>query len=173
LFVSHAKADLAATEDAAKKIHDFTVTDTTGKAFFDATSLEAGKPLAEQLTEDTSRGVMVVVRSDAYSSRDWCQRELLQAKKCGLPTLTVELLKKGELRSSPYGGNSPSLVWDGDPANVVSRAMVEWLRKTFFTLEANRIKQAPACPRTPPSWPGRQSCWTWHRDRWRSRGRGS
>jgi hypothetical protein len=146
LFVSHAKADLAATEDAAKKIHDYVATDSTGSAFFDKVKLKAGKPLADQLKENTSRGVMVVVRSDAYSSRDWCQKELLQAKKCGLPTLTVELLKKGELRSSPYAGNGPSMVWDGDPVKVASRAMGEWLRRAFFTLEANRVKTAAGLP---------------------------
>ena len=75
----------------------------------------------------------------AYGSRAWCQRELLRAKLHGVPTLTVEVLKKGELRSFSYGGNSPSVVWDTNPARAVSQAMVEWLRAAYFRKEAARI----------------------------------
>ncbi len=146
LFISHAKADLEATGDAAKLIHSFVVSDTTGKAFFDATELKPGESLTEQIDEGVKRGVLVAVRGDAYSSRVWCQRELIVAKLNGLPTLSVEVLRRGELRSSPYGGNSPSFVWDGNPARIVSRAMVEWLRSEFFKKEAERIKQAAGLP---------------------------
>ena len=146
LFVSHAKADLATTDEAARKIHEFVVTDTTGRAFFDANELRPGESLDEQLDKAVSHGVLVAVRGDAYSSRVWCQRELLLAKLNGLPTLTVEILRRGELRSSPYGGNTPSLVWDGNPSRVVSQAMVEWLRSEHFKREAARIKEAAHLP---------------------------
>jgi hypothetical protein len=146
LFVSHAKADVNATDDAAKKIHDYVVTDSTGKAFFDTTDLHPGESLDEQLDDAVRRGVFIAVRGDAYSSRVWCQRELLTAKLHKLPTLTVEVLRKGELRSSPYGGNSPSMLWDGNPAKVVSRAMIEWLRAAYFAREAARIVQVAGLP---------------------------
>ena len=112
LFISHAKADLAATDEAAKKIHAFVTNDTTGKAFFDANDLRPGESLDEQLDTAVTRGVLISVRGDAYSSRVWCQREVLLAKLNGMPTLSVEILRRGELRSSPYCGNSPSMVWE-------------------------------------------------------------
>lgn len=146
LFISHAKADLAATEDAATKIHDYVVTDGTGKAFFDATGLHAGESTGGQLDEAAGNGVLVSIRGDSYGSRAWCQRELLRAKLRGVPTLTVEVLRKGELRSFPYGGNSPSVVWDKNPATVVSQAMVEWLRTAYFRREAARIIDAADLP---------------------------
>ncbi len=139
LFVSHAKADIEATDAAAKRIHDYVVTDGTGSAFFDAVDLHAGESLEDQLDDAVQAGVLVVVRSDSYSSRAWCQRELLRAKLHELPTLTVEILHYGEYRSSPYAGNSPSIVWNGDPAVIGSRAMVEWLRAAFFRLDAKRV----------------------------------
>ena len=89
---------------------------------------------------------MISVRGDAYSSRVWCQREVLLAKLHGMPTLSVEILHKGELRSSPYCGNSPSVVWDGNPWKVASQAMVEWLRAEFFRREARRIIEAADLP---------------------------
>ncbi len=146
IFVSHAKADLAATDEAARKIHSFVVSDTTGRAFFDANDLHAGESLSGQLDAAVSRGVFVAVRGDAYSARVWCQRELLLAKLHGLPTLSVEILRRGERRSSPYGGNSPSVVWDGNPARIVTQAMVEWLRSEYFRREAKRISEAAGLP---------------------------
>ncbi|MFT5528101.1 MAG: hypothetical protein ACI9HK_006089, partial [Pirellulaceae bacterium] len=146
LFVSHAKADLKATDSAAKTIHDYVVTEGTGSAFFDATDLRPGESLGGQLDIAVGRGVVISVRGDAYSSRVWCQRELLQAKQQGVPTLTVEILSKGEQRSSPYAGNGPCLVWDNNPAPIVSRAIVEWLRAAHFRLEAPRIIEAANLP---------------------------
>ena len=150
LFISHAKADLEATGAAAKKIHDHVVTDGTGRAFFDATDLHAGESLTGQLTGALDKGVLIAVRGDAYSSRVWCQQELLVAKLNGLPTLTVEVLSEGELRSSPYSGNSPSIVWvkgqDHNPARVATQAMIEWLRAEFFRREADRIKRVANLP---------------------------
>jgi len=146
LFVSHAKADLPATGAAAKRIYDYVVTDSTGAAFFDTRDLRPGESLEDQLAEAVTHGVLVVVRGDAYSSRAWCQRELLRAKQQELPTLTVELLRQGEQRSSPYLGNGPSVVWDGNPAPIASRAMVEWLRAVFFRREAERLCRAADLP---------------------------
>ena len=146
LFVSHAKADLAASNDAAKKIHEFIVTDTTGQSFFDATDLRPGESLSDQLDNAVRDGVFVAVRGDAYSSRVWCQRELLTAKRHELPALTVEVMKKGEQRSSPYGGNGPSVVWDGNAATVASRAMIEWLRSAYFRQEARRLAKVAGLP---------------------------
>ena len=147
LFISHAKADLSATGEAAKKIHDFVVRDTTGQAFFDVNDLRPGESLERQLDRAVSRGVLIAVRGDAYSSRVWCQQELLLAKLQGMPTLNVEVLRRGELRSSPYGGNSPSLVWDDNPSRIVSQAMIEWLRSEFFRREAARIIEAANLPK--------------------------
>lgn len=146
LFVSHAKADLTATDAAAKRIHDYVVTDSTGRAFFDTVDLHAGESLEGQLDDAVQVGVLIVVHTDSYSSRTWCQRELLRAKLHELPTLTVEILHQGEHRSFPYAGNSPSIVWNGDPAAIASRAMVEWLRATFFRLDAKRVAEVAQLP---------------------------
>ncbi len=143
LFISHAKKDLDATGRAAEKIHHHVSTDTTGSAFFDKVSLLAGEPLAEQIDLHSAKGVFLMVRGDSYSSRAYCEREQLNAKRARLPFLTLELLRDGERRSLPYAGNAPSVVWDEDSAHaaaqVVRRAMVEGLRDAFFRREAERV----------------------------------
>jgi hypothetical protein len=150
-FVSHAKLDLGPTDDAATSISNYVATNTTAKSFFDTKDLYAGASLEGQLDAALGAGVLIVVRGDAYNSRVWCQRELLRAKRNKLPTLTVEILRKGEPRSSPYGGNGPCMVWSGDAAAVASRAMVEWLRTAYFNKEAERIKAAADLPKGMPT----------------------
>ena len=159
LFISHAKTDLPSTKQAATAISDFTKTNSTAQAFYDTTDLQPGHRLDEQLQAAASEGVFLAVRSDKYSSRSWCQQELLSAKRASVPTLSVEVLRSGEARSYPYAGNGPTVVWrEGvEPAEnalrVTLRALVEWLRARYFVLEAARLaKDIPASsilPRAP------------------------
>ena len=147
LFISHAKADLSKTGRVAQKINQHVTRESTGQAFYDASCLLPGDSVHEQLDNAIRGGVFVAVRSDSYSSRDWCQRELLAAKRQGLPTLTVEVIQRGDPRLSAYGGNGPSVLWEGDAAGVASRAMAEWVRAQFFQREAERISTAARLPK--------------------------
>jgi len=146
LFISHAKADLEVTQNAAESIRDYVARDSTAGTFFDANDLGAGKPLRKQISSALTSGVFVAIRSDSYSSRDWCLDELLTAKRNRLATLTVEVLASGEALSSPYGGNSPTLVWNKNPQTVVSRALVECLHAAHFQAEKQRIIDAAGLP---------------------------
>jgi CHAT domain-containing protein len=145
LFISHAKADLDGTGRAAEEFLKHAVTETTAMAFFDKVSLLPGEDLDRQVDEGAAKGVFVAVRGDRYSSRAWCRRELLVAKRAGLPTLTVEVLSAGESRSAAYGGNGPSVVWDRTAkpqdaaAQVLTLAMVAAVRHRFFLAEASRV----------------------------------
>jgi hypothetical protein len=149
LFVSHAKSDLVPSRQAAEKIAEFAKTSATAQAFFDRTDLFTGESLNDQIDFAVSRGAFVAVRGDTYSSRIWCQKELLEAKRNRLPTLTVEVLQRGERRSLAYGGNSPTIVWDrdrDDPGKVVARAMVEYVRAMHFRKEGKRAARAAGLP---------------------------
>jgi hypothetical protein len=151
LFISHAKVDLPASGKAAEEIQRHVETETTGKAFFDKVSILAGDSLTEQIDQAASQGVFVAIRTDMYSSRVWCRRELLKAKERQVPTLTVEALSSGEARSAAYGGNGPTVVWDRTAhaaARVMTLAMVEAVRHLFFHREAARIIKATDLPET-------------------------
>lgn len=153
LFISHAKADLASTEAAAKQIAEFANNKSTWPAFFDQIKLLAGTSLAKQLRENLMHGVFVAMRGDSYSSRIWCQHELLIAKENQLPTLTVEMLTRGEHRSLAYGGNSATLVWDKDntsdknSGDVIAKAIVAWIAAQNFKSEGRRICQLARLPK--------------------------
>ncbi|HEX2671712.1 MAG TPA: hypothetical protein VHM25_12610, partial [Polyangiaceae bacterium] len=139
MFISHANADLESTKEAARQIRDFSKANPSADALYDVKDLEAAGKLDPNSKIESDEGIFLVVRSDAYASRSRCGRELLWAKRSGIPTLGVEVLRAGEARSHPYAGNRPTTVWDGQPLKVVVRAMVEWLRARHFRLEQTRL----------------------------------
>ncbi|MFM7845277.1 MAG: hypothetical protein ACKPEY_13725, partial [Planctomycetota bacterium] len=151
LFISHAKADLNYLP-VATMIGNYVRNSTTGQDFFDTKSLLPGESLSQQLDRAVKQGVFLAIRGDAYSSRSWCQRELLTAKLSGVPTIVVEVLKEGEKRSSPYAGNAPTIAWqleepaEQQAARIVLRAMVEWLRTSYFLKEGERIRKIAELP---------------------------
>jgi hypothetical protein len=152
LFISHAKADLDGTGKAAEQIGAYVLSETTGKTFFDKVSILPGEELTPQIDRQVERGVFIAVRGDKYSSRTWCRHELLRAKQARVPTLVVEVLSAGEVRSAAYGGNGPTVVWDRAAANgssavgVVLQAMVEVVRHLFFLAESTRVIAAAGLP---------------------------
>jgi hypothetical protein len=137
LYISHA-IEGQNTAGAAYTIFKYISDRIPLHEFFDEIILLAGEPLAEKRPE-LEAGVFIAVRGDTYGSRSWCQHELLKAKELHLPTLVVEVLQRGERRSSPYAGNVPTLVWKQDPAIVALQAMIEWLRARHFKHEADRV----------------------------------
>jgi len=140
MFISHAKADQDGTEDVAKRIYEYAKTEAGVDAFFDTPDLAPGHALSAQRGAAAVDGVFLAVRSDAYASRAWCERELLHAKRAKVPTLTVDVLRAGEARAYPYGGNGPCVVRraGAEVRPIVLRALVEWLRARHFHLEAGR-----------------------------------
>lgn len=67
------------------------------------------------------------------SSRPWCRREVLEAKRFGAHILIVDALEGGDPRSFPYGGNVPIIRWQFrdpqvDARRVLDRAVLEALR---------------------------------------------
>src|SRR5262245_23250345 len=152
VFVSHAKGDLTSTGKAAEEIQRHIQERTTAdKPFFDKATLLAGEELDTQIDAAAGKGVFIAVRGDTYSSRAWCVRELLKAKRQRLPMVSVEVLKNGESRSSAYSGNGPTITWDQqNPTRAASavarRAMVECVRHLLFNAEAKRLTESMALP---------------------------
>lgn len=68
--------------------------------FFDARDLQPGTDWAPKLIEAAARGALLAVRSDLYSSRPWCQREVATAKLHGMPVVVLDSLAQTEERGS-------------------------------------------------------------------------
>ncbi|MEM1178217.1 MAG: CHAT domain-containing protein, partial [Acidobacteriota bacterium] len=154
LYISHAPEDADVSDAAAQRIAEISKTHAAVTKIFGDAYLLTGDPLKSQLESEARYGVLVAVRSDRSSALAWCHRELLRAKKQRWPTLVVEVLKRGEDRSFPYAGNTPTVPWNhaskaaGDQAmSVALRAMAEAVAWQHHQLVAERIIEAASLPK--------------------------
>lgn len=134
IFLSHAKADLdKQPHDPVHQIMNVK-NELPVEQWFDAQQIATGQKFADAIQagiRDCS--IMLAFQTDHYSSRPWCRRELLDAKRLGVHILIVDALQSGEPRSFPYCGNVPSIRWrfsesDVDARRVIDRAVLEALR---------------------------------------------
>jgi hypothetical protein len=107
LFLSHAKdrAQGVATAAALKRL----IEDGPMREFFDATDIAPGYEFEAEILAHIADSTLVAIHSDSYSSRYWCQREILAAKDADRPIIAVDLVGKFEDRRFPLGGNVPAV----------------------------------------------------------------
>lgn len=136
IFLSHAKADLDKQhhEDPVRQTRAF-LDELPVEQWFDAQQIATSQDFADAISagiRDCS--VMLAFQTDHYSSRPWCRREVLDAKRLGAHVLIVDALQSGEARNFPYGGNVPTVRWQFrdaprvDAQRVIDRAVLEALR---------------------------------------------
>ena len=108
LFISHAKKD---GEKEAEKFRNYIESVTKLNTFFDANDIADGYKFDNQIRDSIREGqaALVVFHTDAYSTREWCQIEILTAKRYKAPIVVVHNIVKGEKRSFPYLGNVPTI----------------------------------------------------------------
>jgi SLOG cluster2 len=134
LFVSYAISDGYRFPPA---IHD--LANTTGKVevLVDRGQLRPGDHF-EKLLKALRDTVFVAFVTASYPSRSWCRREMLEAKRLGLPIVVVDAQDTHVARLFPYGGNVPSVKWrDHDSLavhHVLEAAIFEALRDKYTRL---------------------------------------
>lgn len=104
VFISHAKLD---GNNIAKDLQHYISTETKLDSFFDAHNIQESTEWKNELEENLKDSIVLVYYTDLYSTRLWCRKEILLAKKYDRPILVVNLLKKREERSFPYMANVP------------------------------------------------------------------
>ena len=109
VFISHAKKDGA---DLAEGIRDHIRSRSQLDTFFDKNDIPYGSEFGKVLRAGAESTALLVLQTDEYSTREWCQREVLWAKQAGRPVLVVHTVKAGEKRSFPYIGNVPVVRYD-------------------------------------------------------------
>lgn len=68
--------------------------------FFDANDLQPGCDWDGELRSRAANSALLALRTDLYASREWCQREMLIAKREGMPVVILDALGRGEERGS-------------------------------------------------------------------------
>ena len=105
VFLSHAKAGDTGRLHA-EEIRRF-IDNSNMNRFFDATEISPGFPFDEEIEKYIPGSTLLAIESDAYSSRYWCQREVLSAKHHGRPIVVVDCLDEYEDRIFPAASNVP------------------------------------------------------------------
>lgn len=142
VFLSHAKSDGAGiAREFVAHLHERSRLDS----FFDAHDIAPGFPFAGEIEIRIGQSILLVIRTDAYGAREWCQREVLSAKRAGVPVVMVDALEGSERRSFPYLGNVPTIRFQGNDPNrherVLDLLLDETLRQLHFRIRVERHLQ--------------------------------
>lgn len=108
LFISHAKNDKNGVE-LAKDLKTFIDSDTKMTNFFDVNDIQNGDEFNETIIAGIKESTLIIVHSNSYSSRFWCQKEVICAKENDRPIVEVNCIDGIEDRSFPLMCNYPSI----------------------------------------------------------------
>ena len=107
VFLSHSKHDDSG-ESVAQSIRDWIHEHSPLASFFDVRDIPPGRPFGDVLLHQIgTSGAVVAVHTDSYSSREWCRREVIEAKRRLVPMIVVDCLQAVDPRGMAYLGNVP------------------------------------------------------------------
>jgi hypothetical protein len=135
IFLSHSKHD-SDGEKIAREIRErLSAGDGLG-SFFDVHDIPIGLAWGKVLLQKVRTSAMVAIHTDTYSSREWCRREILEAKRWSVPLVVAHCVHDVDERAFPYLGNVPQVRMDSTiPARidvVVSRLLDEVLKEFLW-----------------------------------------
>ena len=111
VFLSHSKHDDYG-ERIAGEIRDWLHNNSALSSFLDIYDIPVGTPFSSVIDHSIQDGVIIVIYTDSYSSREWCRREVITAKRANTPMLVVDCLQTVDERAFPYLGNVPFIRMD-------------------------------------------------------------
>jgi len=136
IFLSHAKAGDTGRlhAESLKKFID----NTNMNRFFDATEISPGFQFDNEIEAYIPNSTLVAISSDAYSSRYWCQREILAAKHHNRPIVIIDCLEDYEDRVFPAASNVPCVHVPADAPiseknilRIIVATILETIRHSF------------------------------------------
>jgi hypothetical protein len=157
IFLSHSKHDVNG-ERIAKLIRDRICGGGGLASFFDVHDIPPGLRFDDVILHQVRASAVVAIYTDSYSSREWCRREIIEAKRANTPLVIANCISHIDERGFPYMGNVP--VVRMDPAavdrieEIVSRLLDEVLKDFLWRcrVELSRREGAGAAvflPRPP------------------------
>lgn len=114
VFVSHTKHNSAGEDKFEPAVFEqvrSAIARSKLAEFFDAHDLQPGRDWAADLDQEAGSSALLMVRTDRYASREWTQREVLQAKRHDVPIVGLIALVEGEARGSFLMDHLPTTPW--------------------------------------------------------------
>jgi hypothetical protein len=134
VFISHAKKD---GEEAAVEAQCFFNTQSRLAGFFDANYIQNSAQWEDVLKDGVEDSIFLAFYTDQYSTREWCKKEVLFAKKAGIPIVVANLLESRESRSFPYMANVPVITLKEKEKNfkLITKALLLESVRCFYQKE--------------------------------------
>lgn len=145
LFISHAKLDGLPLAQALK--HQI---QTVGwlKTFYDAEDLPPGSDWRDELERGVGTSLIVMLRTEIYDSRYWCQQEVRWADEYATPAVLVEA-RTGLNHAAgtlPFDRVPTVRIPDGNLMRVLFLALREGLRFLLFARRVEEMRRTGALP---------------------------
>ncbi|ARW16880.1 toll/interleukin-1 receptor domain-containing protein [Komagataeibacter europaeus] len=143
VFLSHSKRD-ADGERIAKVVRQALFDGEGLSTFFDVHDIAPGLPFDKVIPNQVRVSAVVAIHTDTFSSREWCRREIIEAKRANVPLVIANCLADLDERGFPYMGNVP--VVRMDPAcvdridDVIGRLLDEVLKDFLWRCRIEIVK---------------------------------
>ena len=146
LFISHAKIDGLPLAQALK--HQI---ETIGwlRSFYDAADLPPGRNWQRELERGVGSSLIIMLRTEVYDSRHWCQQEVRWADEYATPAVLVDARTglnhpAGDL---PFDRVPTVRIPDGNLMRILFLAVREGLRFLYFMRRVEQMKEGGDLPR--------------------------
>lgn len=145
LFISHAKIDGLPLAHALKHQIDSI---PWLRAFYDAADLPAGSDWQKELERGVGSSLIVMLRTEIYEHRHWCQQEVLWADEYATPAVLVEARTalNHPAGALPFDRVPTARIPDGNLLRVLFLALREGLRFLLFMRRVEQMKQNKVLP---------------------------
>lgn len=134
IFLSHSKHD-ADGQRIALAIRDWLHQAEGLESFFDVRDIPAGVRFDKVILLQVKVSAVVAIHTDSYSSREWCRREIIEAKRWNVPLVVANCISDLDERGFPYMGNVPVVRMDPhglDRIEVIVGRLLDEVLKDFL-----------------------------------------
>ncbi|MBE7731676.1 toll/interleukin-1 receptor domain-containing protein [Devosia faecipullorum] len=111
IFLSHSKRDNDG-QRIAKAIRAALFENGGLSSFFDVIDIPTGIKFSRALLAQVRVSAVVAIHTDSFSSREWCRREIIEAKIHNVPLVVANCISDVDERGFPYMGNVPVVRMD-------------------------------------------------------------
>lgn len=130
IFLSHSKHD-SDGKRLAQKISRWLQQSSGLSKFFDELDIPAGTRFSDVLDLEVKRSAFVAMHTDSYSSREWCRREIIEAKRWNVPMIVVNSMRDVDERGFPYMGNVPIVRMAPNKTDRIEKVIGRLLDEVF------------------------------------------
>lgn len=144
IFLSHSKHD-GDGERIAKAVRD-ELYDAQGLgSFFDVKDIPTGTRFDRVLLAQVRVSAVVAIHTDSFSSREWCRREIIEAKRHNVPLVIANCIQDADERGFPYLGNVPMVRMEPHLLdridNIIGRLLDEVLKDFLWRCRVEMVQR--------------------------------